>query len=254
MRSRSGSRAAWPRIPDSSRRSGTRRSPRVASACARRSSSSPRPGARALAGGRRRGRARAHGDARPRRPHRPCPLPTRQGRCLVHLRAGGRPGDRRLPVRARVRGAERDRRRRRGRDPRRRDSRPRARRGAAAHQTRDPGDDRRRVPRALRAEDREAVRGGLPLGGGSGEYGVALGIAFQIADDVLDCSGATIETGKIAGTDLRDGTPTLPLLLAAQQDAVVRERAGGRPAATGHSSASPPPAPSRGPPSGPRLR
>jgi len=53
------------------------------------------------------------------------------------------------------------------------------------------------------------------LGGGSGDYGVALGVAFQIADDVLDCAGATIETGKIAGTDLRDGTPTLPLLLAA---------------------------------------
>ena len=53
------------------------------------------------------------------------------------------------------------------------------------------------------------------LGGGSGDYGLALGVAFQIADDVLDCSGATIETGKIAGTDLRDGTPTLPLLLAA---------------------------------------
>src|SRR5256885_11609921 len=54
-------------------------------------------------------------------------------------------------------------------------------------------------------------------------YGLALGIAFQIADDVLDCSGATIETGKIAGTDLRDGTPTLPLLLAAQRDAVRSE-------------------------------
>jgi geranylgeranyl pyrophosphate synthase len=67
------------------------------------------------------------------------------------------------------------------------------------------------------------------LGGGSGEYGLALGIAFQIADDVLDCSGATIETGKIAGTDLRDGTPTLPLLLAAQQDAVVRAALAGDP-------------------------
>jgi len=69
------------------------------------------------------------------------------------------------------------------------------------------------------------------LGGGSGEYGLALGIAFQIADDVLDCSGATIETGKIAGTDLRDGTPTLPLLLAAQRDQVVREALAGDPMA-----------------------
>jgi len=67
------------------------------------------------------------------------------------------------------------------------------------------------------------------LGGGSGEYGLTLGIAFQIADDVLDCSGATIETGKIAGTDLRDGTPTLPLLLAAQQDEVVHRALAGGP-------------------------
>jgi len=43
-----------------------------------------------------------------------------------------------------------------------------------------------------------------------GEFGLALGIAFQIADDILDCSGETIETGKIAGTDLREGTPTPP--------------------------------------------
>src|SRR6476619_3231567 len=67
------------------------------------------------------------------------------------------------------------------------------------------------------------------LGGGSGEYGVALGIAFQIADDVLDCAGVTIETGKIAGTDLRDGTPTLPLLLAAAEDDLVRAALAGGP-------------------------
>jgi geranylgeranyl pyrophosphate synthase len=67
------------------------------------------------------------------------------------------------------------------------------------------------------------------LGGGSGEYGVALGVAFQIADDVLDCAGVTIETGKIAGTDLRDGTPTLPLLLAAAEDDVVRAALAGGP-------------------------
>lgn len=60
------------------------------------------------------------------------------------------------------------------------------------------------------------------LGGGSADYGLNLGIAFQIADDVLDCTGETIETGKVPGTDLREGTPTLPLLLAAREDAVVR--------------------------------
>jgi geranylgeranyl pyrophosphate synthase len=47
-------------------------------------------------------------------------------------------------------------------------------------------------------------------------------VAFQITDDILDCSGVTIETGKIAGTDLREGTPTLPLLLAGQRDEAVR--------------------------------
>jgi geranylgeranyl pyrophosphate synthase len=60
------------------------------------------------------------------------------------------------------------------------------------------------------------------LAGGSGAFGLALGVAFQITDDILDCSGVTIETGKIAGTDLREGTPTLPLLLAAQRDKSVR--------------------------------
>jgi len=60
------------------------------------------------------------------------------------------------------------------------------------------------------------------------EFGLALGIAFQIADDILDCTGETIDTGKIAGSDLREGTPTLPLLLAAREDPVVhRALAGG---------------------------
>ncbi len=55
-----------------------------------------------------------------------------------------------------------------------------------------------------------------------GAYGAHLGIAFQIADDILDCAGQTQETGKIPGTDLREGTPTMPLLLAAQADEIVR--------------------------------
>ena len=69
------------------------------------------------------------------------------------------------------------------------------------------------------------------LGGGPSlaPFGLALGIAFQIADDILDCSGETTETGKIPGTDLREGTPTLPLLLAARDDDVVRAALAGGP-------------------------
>ena len=67
------------------------------------------------------------------------------------------------------------------------------------------------------------------LGGGSGDYGRLLGVSFQIVDDILDCAGDSIETGKIPGTDLRDGTPTLPLLLAAQEDEVVRAAIAGGP-------------------------
>jgi geranylgeranyl pyrophosphate synthase len=67
------------------------------------------------------------------------------------------------------------------------------------------------------------------LARGSGEFGLALGIAYQIADDVLDCTGDAADTGKVPGTDLREGTPTLPLLLAARQDEVVRRALAGGP-------------------------
>jgi geranylgeranyl pyrophosphate synthase len=70
------------------------------------------------------------------------------------------------------------------------------------------------------------------LGSGTeqlGRFGLALGIAFQIADDILDCTGETIETGKVPGTDLREGTPTLPLLYAAREDLVVRRALAGGP-------------------------
>jgi geranylgeranyl pyrophosphate synthase len=62
-----------------------------------------------------------------------------------------------------------------------------------------------------------------------GRFGLALGIAFQIADDILDCVGDTIETGKIPGADLREGVPTLPLILAAREDEVVRRALAGGP-------------------------
>jgi geranylgeranyl pyrophosphate synthase len=67
--------------------------------------------------------------------------------------------------------------------------------------------------------------GGAP--GDLGSFGLALGIAFQIADDILDCTGTSGATGKAPGVDLRDGTPTLPLILAAREDErVARALAG----------------------------
>ena len=45
-------------------------------------------------------------------------------------------------------------------------------------------------------------------------YGHSLGMAFQIADDVLDYVATTAEVGKPVGADLRQGTVTLPLMLA----------------------------------------
>jgi geranylgeranyl pyrophosphate synthase len=62
-----------------------------------------------------------------------------------------------------------------------------------------------------------------------GRFGLLLGTAFQIADDILDCTGDTLETGKVPGTDLREGTPTLPLLLAASADDSVHAALAGGP-------------------------
>jgi geranylgeranyl pyrophosphate synthase len=70
------------------------------------------------------------------------------------------------------------------------------------------------------------------LGGGRhelGSFGLALGVAFQIADDILDCVGDFDTTGKAPGVDLRDGTPTLPLILAAREDGEVRRALAGEP-------------------------
>jgi heptaprenyl diphosphate synthase len=43
-------------------------------------------------------------------------------------------------------------------------------------------------------------------------FGERIGVAFQLVDDVIDLSGAVETTGKAAGTDLRAGVPTLPVL------------------------------------------
>ena len=55
------------------------------------------------------------------------------------------------------------------------------------------------------------------------EFGAGIGLAFQLLDDVLDVSGPPERTGKARGTDLLDGTITLPLIEAAQSDPSLRE-------------------------------
>lgn len=45
------------------------------------------------------------------------------------------------------------------------------------------------------------------------EYGEAVGVAFQLADDVIDLTADGEASGKTPGTDLREGVPTLPVLL-----------------------------------------
>jgi len=75
-----------------------------------------------------------------------------------------------------------------------------------------------------------ACRLGAMLGGGSAEarqrlsaFGEAVGMAFQIFDDILDVTGATAVTGKRRGADLRDGTVTLPLIYAIQDEPALAE-------------------------------
>jgi heptaprenyl diphosphate synthase len=46
------------------------------------------------------------------------------------------------------------------------------------------------------------------------EYGERIGVAFQLADDLIDLASDTGDSGKTPGTDLREGVPTLPVLLA----------------------------------------
>jgi geranylgeranyl pyrophosphate synthase len=63
--------------------------------------------------------------------------------------------------------------------------------------------------------------GALEAGGPAealGAFGRRIGLAFQLLDDVLDVSGPAARTGKHRGTDLLDGTVTLPLILARERD------------------------------------
>ena len=66
-----------------------------------------------------------------------------------------------------------------------------------------------------------SARYGAMFGGATPEvaealtkYGEMVGVAFQLSDDILDIASDSEESGKTPGTDLREGVPTLPVLLA----------------------------------------
>jgi geranylgeranyl pyrophosphate synthase len=56
-----------------------------------------------------------------------------------------------------------------------------------------------------------------------GRFGDRIGLAFQLFDDVLDLSGPPDQTGKSRGTDLLDGTVTLPVIYAREEDPELRD-------------------------------
>ena len=187
----------------------------------------PRLAARAARRGRDRGgrfvgRARAHGYARPRRHARRRGPAPRSADGLGGLRRRSREGGRRLSLRAGVRRAGRG-----WRMPAPCASwLTRVWRWLAAklcRGARRSGPIRRWRTTCERCSLKtgKLFEAACVLGGGPpelGEFGLALGIAFQIADDILDCAGEFDSTGKAPGVDLRDGTPTLPLILAARED------------------------------------
>jgi octaprenyl-diphosphate synthase len=96
------------------------------------------------------------------------------------------------------------------------------------------GDPEATIPAYLRVVDRKTASlmawcarvGGVlpgPLDSALGRYGRALGRAFQIVDDILDCTDERT-TGKSAGRDLQEGKLTMPVLLACESDAGLRTR------------------------------
>ena len=235
----------------------------------------PRPGRDRDDAGPSRGggrRARPHGDARPRRRARRGAAAPRPADRLGHARAGlsrRATGDylfARAFARARRDSATRAPCARSAdgtldlaqgealqmRQARRARRRPRSTSSAAASRPAGCSPRPARSAAARRARRRRT----LPR---SRRYGRRLGLAFQIADDVLDCDGDPESTGKPIGTDLLDGTVTLPLLLAARPRAARRARrcasgAAARPTCSGCWRASPPAgAIDRGAPTRPRA-
>ena len=99
----------------------------------------------------------------------------------------------------------------------------------------DPETDEEQYLRVIRYKTAKlfqaATQVGAILGGADGtaeaalaDFGMHLGTAFQLIDDVLDYSGDSHETGKNLGDDLAEGKPTLPLIVA-MRDGNDAERA-----------------------------
>jgi geranylgeranyl pyrophosphate synthase len=63
-----------------------------------------------------------------------------------------------------------------------------------------------------------AADGSPKLADALGAFARRIGLAFQMLDDVLDVSGPVERTGKARGTDLLDGTVTLPFILARERE------------------------------------
>ena len=100
----------------------------------------------------------------------------------------------------------------------------------------DPDTDEEKYLKVVRFKTAKlfeaACRVGTILGGAStadeaslAEYGMRLGTAFQLIDDVLDYSGDIGETGKNIGDDLAEGKPTLPLIYALKHGNAVQQAA-----------------------------
>ncbi|HXB14984.1 MAG TPA: polyprenyl synthetase family protein [Solirubrobacteraceae bacterium] len=68
-----------------------------------------------------------------------------------------------------------------------------------------------------------AARGSASLADALGGFARQIGLAFQLLDDVLDVSGPVERTGKTRGTDLLDGTVTLPFILARERDPALAD-------------------------------
>jgi geranylgeranyl pyrophosphate synthase len=68
-----------------------------------------------------------------------------------------------------------------------------------------------------------ALEGSAELADALGAFARGIGLAFQMLDDVLDVSGPVERTGKSRGTDLLDGTVTLPFILAREREPELAE-------------------------------